>query len=183
MVRDLKWGCPKGRPAFCGILGQFNAISTHYISDKDLQDLATDLEARGAPVMVIVGSEDSLVRLQNSKLLAKLFECPLVRLDTGGHMLHYQLPDAFNQAVIRQFTHSYAEPSQVAAGGNPAVNTSSSVASVTVVSAATPISTPNHENNATFSDAPSSGDLSYGHGGDARIFIPSEVPAASPQSV
>lgn len=104
LVQDLKWTSPgSGNPSVQGALGQLSAIQRHYVSRARLQSLKTTLAAQGTPILIIVGSEDSLVRIQNSDVLAELLDSRIIRVEGAGHMIHYQLPTAFNSIVLSHF--------------------------------------------------------------------------------
>lgn len=103
LVKDLKWGCPVGLPPISGVAGQLSAVARHYVPTAALRRLKRHMSSQGSPIIVIVGSEDLLVRTENSELLCNALRCPLVKVDTSGHMIHLQVPHVFNTTLQSHF--------------------------------------------------------------------------------
>lgn len=103
LVEDLKWGCPSGIPPVAGAACQISAIARHYVSANSLARLSQHMKSQGSPILVIVGAEDSLVRIENSEILRNALDCPLVKVDTSGHMIHLQVPHVFNSTLQSHF--------------------------------------------------------------------------------
>jgi pimeloyl-ACP methyl ester carboxylesterase len=109
IAEDMKWGCPSKTPPMVGLLGQLTAITRHFVSNARLKLLKNTLAAQGTPILIIVGSEDSLVRTTNSEMLRDILECPLTKIDTSGHMIHIQLPHLFNSTLQSHFVKAPKE--------------------------------------------------------------------------
>ena len=110
LTEDVKWGCPTGTPPISGLVSQLSAIARHYISNERLTRLKEDLAAQGTPALLITGSEDLLVRLENSSKLQEVLECPLATIENTGHMLHIQSPHEFNSIL---HTHIERAPTEL----------------------------------------------------------------------
>lgn len=74
-------------------LAQQRAIATHYVSDARLRAIA----AAGFPVLVMTGTEDTLVNPQNSRILADALGAELAVFEGAGHMIHTQDAPVFNR--------------------------------------------------------------------------------------
>ncbi len=60
------------------------------------------LEAIGCPVLVLHGTEDQLVPVENGRMLAKLIPgAELVLLEGAGHVYHSERPEEADEAVLR----------------------------------------------------------------------------------
>jgi pimeloyl-ACP methyl ester carboxylesterase len=110
LAKDLRWGCPDGRPSIFGLAGQLSAVARHYVSYARLKRMKAVLGAQGTPILIIVSSEDSLIRVHNSVLLRDILDCNIVKVDLSGHMLHYQIPAAFNNVLQTHFDAAPPEP-------------------------------------------------------------------------
>jgi len=86
-------------PKFVAALGHSLAVYRHYVSYPDL------LRIRFAPFpsMVMVGSEDALVRLSNSSMLAHALGCRLAKVPNAGHGLLAEHPEACNDILLEHF--------------------------------------------------------------------------------
>ncbi|CAF4218358.1 unnamed protein product, partial [Rotaria sordida] len=78
-------------PTIVGIIGQIFAVQRHYISYSDL------LKIRYSPIitLVVVGTEDRLVRETNSYMLQ--------RLEHAGHGLSRECAEEVNRALLDLF--------------------------------------------------------------------------------
>ncbi|CAF2976370.1 unnamed protein product [Rotaria sp. Silwood2] len=83
-------------PTLVGVLGQISAVQRHYIGYADL------LKIRYSPfvTLVIVGTEDRLVRETNSYMLQRVLGSRFVTLEHAGHGLSREYGDKINQALL-----------------------------------------------------------------------------------
>ncbi|CAF2939205.1 unnamed protein product [Rotaria sp. Silwood2] len=86
-------------PSFIGLIGQITAVYRHYVSYADL------LKIRYAPFecLIMVGTEDRLVREANSYMIRRILGCPLVKLDNAGHGLQGECAKEINQELLKLF--------------------------------------------------------------------------------
>jgi pimeloyl-ACP methyl ester carboxylesterase len=65
-------------------------------------DTTAELENLAAPTLIITGSEDKLIPARNSDELARLIpEAKLVKIPGGSHGFNVEMPDRFNDEVLR----------------------------------------------------------------------------------
>jgi 3-oxoadipate enol-lactonase len=80
-------------PAAQVLINQLKAIQGH--------DTWKDLVSIQNPTLVLVGNEDVLVPVENSKILAERIPNAQLRvIEGGGHQFLIEQPDAFNNAVL-----------------------------------------------------------------------------------
>ncbi|CAF1304951.1 unnamed protein product [Rotaria sordida] len=86
-------------PTIIGLIGQITAVYKHYVSYADL------LKIRYAPFecLIMVGTEDRLVRETNSYMLRRILGCRLVKLDNAGHGLQGEYAKEVNQELLKLF--------------------------------------------------------------------------------
>lgn len=86
-------------PALLGLIGQIFAVQRHFVSYADL------LRIRYAhyPCLIFVGTEDRLVREQNSYLLQRTLGCRLIKLDDAGHGLQGERAKEINDELLHLF--------------------------------------------------------------------------------
>ncbi|CAF3629209.1 unnamed protein product [Rotaria sp. Silwood1] len=70
-----------------GSFGHMFAVQRHYISYADL----LKIRYSNFPCLVMVGTEDRLVRETNSYMLQRTLGCRLVKLEHAGHDNHFQI--------------------------------------------------------------------------------------------
>ncbi|CAF1123208.1 unnamed protein product [Adineta ricciae] len=82
-----------------GMFGQMFAVQRHYINYADL------LKIRYAnfPSLIMVGTEDRLVRETNSYMLQRILGCRLVKLEHAGHDIGGECADQVNQELLALF--------------------------------------------------------------------------------
>ncbi|UJR32722.1 hypothetical protein I4U23_020181 [Adineta vaga] len=94
-----------------GIFGQMFAVQRHYLSYSDL------LKIRYAnfPCLIMVGTEDRLVREKNSYMLQRTLGCRLVKLEDAGHDLGGECAEQVNQELLSLFQsmNSKEQPSEI----------------------------------------------------------------------
>lgn len=99
LMDDLTWASSDGRVLIRGVISQLGAITRHFVSHARLLRMKKQLAAQGAPILLVVGDEDLLVPVGNSYALRKVLECPVEKIEASAHMLHYQMPYAFNKII------------------------------------------------------------------------------------
>jgi pimeloyl-ACP methyl ester carboxylesterase len=77
----------EGAPTLQGLVGQLAAVARHYISRKRLRALKRQLELQGAPILLLTGTEDHLVRPLNSFILKEVLDGRLI-VFTGTSETH-----------------------------------------------------------------------------------------------
>eukprot|EP01122_Echinamoeba_exundans_P006452 TRINITY_DN1819_c0_g1_i2.p1 TRINITY_DN1819_c0_g1~~TRINITY_DN1819_c0_g1_i2.p1 ORF type:complete len:241 (+),score=27.09 TRINITY_DN1819_c0_g1_i2:540-1262(+) len=102
----------EGAPTLQGLVGQLAAVARHYISRKRLRALKRQLESQGAPILLLTGTEDHLVRPLNSFILKEVLDGRLIVFTGCGHMINLEKPDLFNQLLEQHFDQA----SRAAAG-------------------------------------------------------------------
>ncbi|CAF1573675.1 unnamed protein product [Rotaria sp. Silwood1] len=87
------------RPKLIGILGQLLAVQRHYVSYADL------LKIRYSPFdcLIMVGTEDRLVREANSYIIQRTLGCRLVKLEHAGHGLLGECAKEINEELFNFF--------------------------------------------------------------------------------
>lgn len=82
-------------PAPAAILGHTLAVYRHYVSYTNL------LRIRYAsyPTLVVVGSDDKLVRIENSSMLSTVLGARLFVVPNGGHGLLAEYPELINKEI------------------------------------------------------------------------------------
>ncbi|CAF2077176.1 unnamed protein product [Rotaria magnacalcarata] len=87
------------KPTLIGFIGQTTAVYRHYVSYADL------LKIRYSPFecLIMVGTEDLLVREVNSYMLRRILGCRLVKLDNAGHGLQGECATEINQELFKLF--------------------------------------------------------------------------------
>lgn len=121
----------EGAPTLQGLVGQLAAVARHYISRKRLRGLKKQLESQGAPVLLLTGTDDNLVRPLNSFILKEILDAKLIVFSgttypkairhsfascsfhpaslTGcGHMLNLEKPDLFNRLLAQHLAQATA---------------------------------------------------------------------------
>ncbi|KAI8824243.1 Alpha/Beta hydrolase protein [Fimicolochytrium jonesii] len=84
--------------------GQLGAIHKHYVSKSRLNTIGK----LGIPTLVMVGTEDSIIRPSNSHHLAKHIGCPLEVFKGAGHVLATEQPERFHNLLVQTFAKSPA---------------------------------------------------------------------------
>lgn len=79
-------------PKFLGTIGQLLAVTTHYVSWSKL----AQIEKAPFPKLIMVGTEDKLVREINSYLLHKSIGGTFTVLDGAGHGFLVEMPEQVN---------------------------------------------------------------------------------------
>jgi pimeloyl-ACP methyl ester carboxylesterase len=89
-------------PKLPAVLGHTIAVYTHYVSYANL------LRLRYArfPTLVMVGSEDQLVRVSNSRMLSRVLGARLAVVPDGGHGLLTECAPAVNDTLLKFFEHA-----------------------------------------------------------------------------
>ncbi|CAF1194927.1 unnamed protein product [Adineta steineri] len=82
-----------------GMFGQMFAVQRHYISYADL----LKIRYSNFPCLIMVGTEDRLVRKTNSYMLQKTLGCRLIRLEHAGHDLGGEFAEQVNQELLTFF--------------------------------------------------------------------------------
>ncbi|KAL6060401.1 AB hydrolase-1 domain-containing protein [Balamuthia mandrillaris] len=98
-----------------GAFGQIAAVNTHYVSAYRL----SIIQNSGVPTLIMTGTNDSLVRPQNSFNLAKRLASPQLTFlvwEGVGHAVNSETFDEFNAAVLAVMRQG-AQRSKTAAGG------------------------------------------------------------------
>ncbi|CAF2863280.1 unnamed protein product [Rotaria sp. Silwood2] len=87
------------RPQVIGILGHVLAVHRHYVSYADL------LKIRYSPFdcLIMVGTEDRLVREENSYIIQRTIGCRLVKLEHAGHGLPGECAKEINETLLDLF--------------------------------------------------------------------------------
>lgn len=85
-------------PSLLGLVGQILAVQRHYVSYADL----LRLRYANYPCLIFVGTEDRLVREQNSYLLQNTLGCQLVKLEDSGHGLQGERAKEINAELSRK---------------------------------------------------------------------------------
>ncbi|CAM4905929.1 unnamed protein product [Rotaria socialis] len=104
------------KPTLIGFIGQTMAVYRHYVSYADL------LKIRYSPFqcLIMVGTEDLLVREANSYMLRRILGCRLVKLDNAGHGLQGECATEINQELFKLFESiRRKEPSKKSKRGVP----------------------------------------------------------------
>jgi len=86
-------------PSLIGLLGHLTAVLRHYVTYAEL------LKIRYAPFkcLIMVGTEDRLVREANSYLLQRVLGCRLMKLDNAGHGLQGECANEINHELFHIF--------------------------------------------------------------------------------
>lgn len=92
------WG-----PHLLSVVGHTLAVMRHYVSTKRLEVLR---EAH-YPVLILTGTEDRLVRPQNSHMLARFLRADFQVLE-GGHMINIERYQEFNELLHTHFVQTMA---------------------------------------------------------------------------
>jgi len=74
------------------IVAHLFAVSGHYITYERMEKL----RKASFPILLLVGSEDQMVRTQNTKMLQELLDAKMVVLEGCGHMINLECPERFN---------------------------------------------------------------------------------------
>jgi hypothetical protein len=92
-------------PKFPAIVGQMLAVYRHYVPYHKL------LRLRYAPfpTQVVVGTEDQLVQMGNSAMLARVLGAKLLVVPNGGHGLFAEHPQHLNEKLL-EFFQSAQDP-------------------------------------------------------------------------
>ncbi|CAF1040835.1 unnamed protein product [Rotaria magnacalcarata] len=85
--------------ALTGIFGHIFAVQRHYISYADL----LKIRYSNFPCLVMVGTEDRLVRETNSYMFQRTLGCRLVKLEHAGHDLGGECAEQVNQELLAFF--------------------------------------------------------------------------------
>ncbi|PRP72768.1 hypothetical protein PROFUN_07668 [Planoprotostelium fungivorum] len=81
-------------------LGQFSAVSTHYVTEARLNVIRDS----GAPILIMTGDEDKLVRWENSGILNDiLVPAEYIVFHGSGHGINQENKEEFNKALFRNF--------------------------------------------------------------------------------
>jgi len=78
-----------------GLIGQLCAVGSHFVR----RDHLLKLKYSGIPLNLLVGTEDALVRCENSHFLQSVLGCPLVIFDGCGHNLITEDTEKMNQSL------------------------------------------------------------------------------------
>lgn len=84
--QDIRWST-----LFCHMF----AVFSHYLT----WDRVQALRDAAFPILVLTGTEDKLVRVQNSHKLAKSLGADLKVMDGCGHLINVENPELFNHLV------------------------------------------------------------------------------------
>ena len=86
-------------PKLPAIVGHTLAVYRHFVSYPNL------LRIRYAPftTLIVVGSEDQLVRRSNSFMLGRVLGARVYEVQHGGHGLLAQYPDQINEEMMKHF--------------------------------------------------------------------------------
>ncbi|CAF4391409.1 unnamed protein product [Rotaria sp. Silwood2] len=79
-----------------GMFGQMFAVQRHYISYADL----LKIRYSNFPCLIMVGTEDRLVRETNSYMLQRTLGCRLVKLEHAGHDLGGECAQQVNEELL-----------------------------------------------------------------------------------
>ncbi|CAF1585207.1 unnamed protein product [Adineta ricciae] len=87
------------RPSVVGLIGHLAAVCRHYVSYAEL------LKIRYSPFkcLIMVGTEDRLVREANSYILQRVLGCRLIKLDNAGHGLQNEFANEINKELFHKF--------------------------------------------------------------------------------
>lgn len=77
------------------VVAHMFAVTGHYITYERMERL----KASSFPILIMVGSEDRMVRTQNAKMLHELLDAKLVVIEDCGHMLNLESPERFNEEL------------------------------------------------------------------------------------
>jgi len=89
-----------GLPPPAGVYGQLAAVTTHYVS----KDRLAVIKKAGIPVVIMTGTDDTLVRPINSHILKSILEPAEFHIFEGaGHGISVECADDFHQLIIRNF--------------------------------------------------------------------------------
>jgi pimeloyl-ACP methyl ester carboxylesterase len=94
----------EGAPSMRGLIGQISAVSRHYISRERLRYLKQKLTEQNAPILLMTGTKDNLVKPINSFILKEILDVKLLVFEGAGHMIHIECESAFNQIVHRHIS-------------------------------------------------------------------------------
>ncbi|CAF1319492.1 unnamed protein product, partial [Didymodactylos carnosus] len=83
-------------PELTGVVGHILAVQRHYINYADL----LKIRYSNFPCLIIVGTEDRLVREANSYMLQRVLGCKLVKLDDAGHGIPAERADELNKELL-----------------------------------------------------------------------------------
>jgi pimeloyl-ACP methyl ester carboxylesterase len=86
-----------------GILGQLCAVGSHFVR----KDHLLKLRYSGIPLSLLVGTEDILVRCENSHVLQRILGCPLVIFEGCGHNLQkiFQKSMPVSMITFKEWNH------------------------------------------------------------------------------
>jgi surfactin synthase thioesterase subunit len=81
-----------------GLRGHLRAVSTHYVSKHRLKQI----KSFGAPILVVTGTHDHLVRAKNSYKLSEVLEPDeFLVFEGAGHAVNMECLEDFCEAVVR----------------------------------------------------------------------------------
>ncbi|UJR14632.1 hypothetical protein I4U23_001626 [Adineta vaga] len=86
-------------PSLIGIIGHITAVARHYVSYAEL----LKIRYSSFECLIMVGTEDRLVREKNSYLLQRVLGCRLIKLDNAGHGLQGECAEQINQELYHMF--------------------------------------------------------------------------------
>lgn len=89
-------------PKIWAILGHIKSVFTHYVSYPRL----LSIRFSSFSTLIIVGTEDKLVREINSQILAKVLGAHILTLHGAGHGLPSEKPKEINKALHGKTTHA-----------------------------------------------------------------------------
>jgi len=108
MHKELPETTPKGAA------GHIRCVSTHSVGSKRLHMLRDSQ----VPIVIMTGTDDSLVRPKNSHILAKeLHPVEFHVWEGAGHAVNVECMDAFTEVIIRNFRRGAEQALQ--RGGTP----------------------------------------------------------------
>jgi pimeloyl-ACP methyl ester carboxylesterase len=99
----------EGIPSIRGLVGQLSAVSRHYISRERLRYLKRVMTANNAPILLMTGTKDKLVRPINSFILKEIMDVRLLVFEGAGHMIHIECSQSFNHLLQRHFQNSVVD--------------------------------------------------------------------------
>ncbi|KAI7863269.1 Alpha/Beta hydrolase protein [Spinellus fusiger] len=83
-----------------GRIGQVTACTAHHVSDERL----IQLKNSGLPILILTGTEDTIVSTEFSNHMHSLLDCKIHRFDKGGHALIEQ-----NKEEYEEIFHKHIE--------------------------------------------------------------------------
>jgi pimeloyl-ACP methyl ester carboxylesterase len=94
-------------PTLKGILGQFGAVFSHYVSDKRLQEI----NAHGFPILIVGGRHDIMVPIRETEKLSKILKGDHVRTliyEDAGHGMFIQYGEEVVDELIQHLQKAMA---------------------------------------------------------------------------